>query len=177
MQTFLPYGDFRETVKVLDNKRLNKQKVECLQIIRTNLMGKYIYICRDCGCSVTNLEKNKIISNYCDSCKKIQTFNFYKMVPWINHPAVRMWRDGLGCLVRYSFEILEECKKRGFKDTLESKLKDYLYLTQTSPFAPSWLGNERLHSSHRQALLFKNFNWYSKFGWKEQPKYEYYWPV
>tara|TARA_R100001440_G_scaffold28100_1_gene45650 strand:- start:982 stop:1449 length:468 start_codon:yes stop_codon:yes gene_type:complete len=32
MQTFLPYEDFYESAKVLDNKRLGKQRVECLQI-------------------------------------------------------------------------------------------------------------------------------------------------
>ena len=32
MQTFLPYGDFNETAKCLDNKRLGKQRVEAWQI-------------------------------------------------------------------------------------------------------------------------------------------------
>lgn len=34
MQTFLPYPDFRESAKVLDWKRLGKQRVEALQIYR-----------------------------------------------------------------------------------------------------------------------------------------------
>jgi len=33
MQTFLPYSDFRESLKVLDDKRLGKQRVEAFQII------------------------------------------------------------------------------------------------------------------------------------------------
>lgn len=33
MQTFLPYKDFTETAKVLDSKRLNKQVLECYQIL------------------------------------------------------------------------------------------------------------------------------------------------
>ena len=32
MQTFLPYEDFYKSAEVLDNKRLGKQRVECLQI-------------------------------------------------------------------------------------------------------------------------------------------------
>lgn len=32
MQTFLPYRDFGLTARCLDNKRLGKQRVECLQI-------------------------------------------------------------------------------------------------------------------------------------------------
>ena len=35
MQTFLPYADFKKCADVLDNKRLNKQHVECFQIIKT----------------------------------------------------------------------------------------------------------------------------------------------
>ena len=34
MQTFLPYKDFTETAKVLDSKRLNKQVLECYQILK-----------------------------------------------------------------------------------------------------------------------------------------------
>jgi len=33
MQIFLPYSDFKESLKVLDNKRLGKQRVETYQII------------------------------------------------------------------------------------------------------------------------------------------------
>jgi hypothetical protein len=33
MQTFLPYPDFRESLRSLDNKRLGKQRVEAYQII------------------------------------------------------------------------------------------------------------------------------------------------
>mgnify|MGYP003636941713 FL=1 len=33
MQTFLPYFDMRDSVSCLDNKRLGKQRVECLQIL------------------------------------------------------------------------------------------------------------------------------------------------
>ena len=33
MQTFLPYSDIRQSLKVLDNKRLGKQRVEAFQII------------------------------------------------------------------------------------------------------------------------------------------------
>lgn len=33
MQTFLPYKDFTKTAKALDSKRLNKQILECYQIL------------------------------------------------------------------------------------------------------------------------------------------------
>jgi hypothetical protein len=34
MQTFLPYKDFTKTAKALDSKRLNKQILECYQILK-----------------------------------------------------------------------------------------------------------------------------------------------
>jgi len=34
MQTFLPYSDFHESAKALDSKRLNKQVLECYQILK-----------------------------------------------------------------------------------------------------------------------------------------------
>lgn len=34
MQTFLPYPDFTKSAQCLDNKRLGKQRVECLQILK-----------------------------------------------------------------------------------------------------------------------------------------------
>ena len=37
MQTFLPYSDFTESAKVLDNKRLGKQRVETMQIMNAIL--------------------------------------------------------------------------------------------------------------------------------------------
>ena len=34
MQTFLPYPDFIASARVLDSKRLGKQRVEALQVLR-----------------------------------------------------------------------------------------------------------------------------------------------
>jgi hypothetical protein len=34
VQTFLPYPDFRSTARVLDQRRLGKQRVEALQVLR-----------------------------------------------------------------------------------------------------------------------------------------------
>ena len=40
MQTFLPYSDFLATARVLDYRRLGKQRVEVLQILGALLEGK-----------------------------------------------------------------------------------------------------------------------------------------
>lgn len=40
MQTFLPYPNFFQSVACLDDKRLGKQRVECLQILKALETGK-----------------------------------------------------------------------------------------------------------------------------------------
>ncbi|MFL6108162.1 MAG: pyrimidine dimer DNA glycosylase/endonuclease V [Marmoricola sp.] len=34
MQTFLPYADFEKSARALDTKRLGKQRVETIQVVR-----------------------------------------------------------------------------------------------------------------------------------------------
>lgn len=41
MQTFLPYADFARTARVLDDRRLGKQRVEALQIYRALTRENY----------------------------------------------------------------------------------------------------------------------------------------
>jgi hypothetical protein len=41
MQTFLPYPDFRASAEVLDTKRLGKQRVETLQVMRALTIPGY----------------------------------------------------------------------------------------------------------------------------------------
>jgi hypothetical protein len=48
VQTFLPYQDFAMSAQVLDNKRLGKQRVECLQIINALAGAKSSWINHPC---------------------------------------------------------------------------------------------------------------------------------
>ena len=41
MQTFLPVADFAESARLLDNPRLGKQRVECLQVLRALELPDY----------------------------------------------------------------------------------------------------------------------------------------
>lgn len=41
MQTFLPYEDFFETARSLDYRRLGKQRVETLQVVKALIMPDY----------------------------------------------------------------------------------------------------------------------------------------
>lgn len=97
---------------------------------------------------------------------------------WRNHPAVLMWAGHDIALALYGLEICSEWKARGYVDNLTSFFSNYLIEHKTKPIRyPSWMGDTMFHSGHRQTLLFKDFEWYIQFGWTEEPKYEYYWPV
>ena len=135
MQTFLPYPDYYQSARCLDNKRLGKQRVEALQI-HNIVSGK-----RTTG-------------------------------GWINHPAVKMWEGYQYSLANYHNIMIEEWMRRGFKNTMQ-----FMESSNTGKYVPvpTWLGNDKLHSSHRSNLLRKDYNHYSQYGWDESNDLPYYW--
>ena len=162
MQTFVPLtNSFEDIAKVLDNKRLNKQALEGWQILM-NLLE-------------LDPQGNHRISK-----------------GWSNHPAVRMWRGHEYALYRYIIAMVDEWKRRGFKSTIGDKAKATMLraielgIAEMDATNPDWLSNinqfKQIASSHRLALLSKEYEWYSQFNWREDPgyrpeTYEYIWPV
>lgn len=96
---------------------------------------------------------------------------------WINHPAVKMWRGHETYLMYYQIAVCAEWKKRGYKDTCLDKTFDAYEFVKETPTTPEWLGDEKIHASHRSNLLRKNPDHYSKFNWSEPDNMEYVWPV
>lgn len=94
---------------------------------------------------------------------------------WVNHPAVRMWRGYEPALVRYGTAMIEEWTARGFKNTMNLKLAFPQYAEHDVVYIP-WL-TEDLCASHRANLLRKDPQFYSKFGWNEDPNTPYIWPI
>lgn len=137
MQTFVPVPNFTESAKVLDYRRLGKQRVETMQII------------------------NAIIFN--------------RQHGWRHHPATKMWEQNVNGLSAYGVAICEEWISRGYRDTCLNKIKNLVM--PDSDDLPRWWGDERVHSSHRSNLLRKNPDYYSQFGWIDDPSAEYFWPT
>lgn len=90
---------------------------------------------------------------------------------WSNHPATKMWRNHPNALERYGWFMVQEWISRGYKNTME-----FRYMSEKQNPNPTWLGDERFHSSHRAALLYKAPLWYGTFGWTEEPGLNYVWP-
>lgn len=139
VQTFLPFADFNDSARVLDVRRLGKQRVENLQILSALIFPSY---------------------------------------GWQHHPATNIWRGHGQALLAYHRAICAEWRRRGFRDTCEDKFNDLLRgRTFLSAALPNIIGHEPFHASHRAALLYKDFNYYSRFGWKEKPELNYVWKL
>lgn len=139
MNTFLPYPDFEKSAKVLDYRRLGKQRVEVFQLLNT-LYGQ--------------------------------------SDGWRNHPCTKMWKKNPNALVMYGVAICKEWISRGYQDTLTNKILAY-HNPILSCQLPSWVGDDRVHQSHRVALVFKDRKHYSPL-FPEEAKLlfpiPYYWP-
>lgn len=112
---------------------------------------------------------------------------------WKNHPATLMWKGCENLLLVYGFQMANEWIVRGHQTKLFDEFKEKIILNRCLELRyPVWLGDERLHSSHRKSLLSKNFHWYKHFGWPEtesvlawyeennwegQAPYENFWPT
>jgi hypothetical protein len=88
---------------------------------------------------------------------------------WLNHPCTIMWKDHVTALKLYLNCSIEEWVERGFKNTMSFEL------SEKNPILPKWFGNEKFHSSHRANLLKKDHEFYSKYGWTENPSDPYVW--
>ena len=153
MQTFLPFADFRKSAAALDNARLGKQRVECLQILRALSTGPY----QVRGGSV--FEWKPATKAQFDACWDPR--HLRRRTPWFSHPAAKMWQ-GHGCaLFDYSLTIIAEWKARGFKDTCEQSIRNIYQgacdsLLFQNKDNPAWLGNADFHRAHQSNLIRKN---------------------
>jgi len=92
---------------------------------------------------------------------------------WFNHPAVRMWMGYPDALKLYLNTAIKIWVKRGYKNNMVFQTPDFSHKI----VLPPWFGDERFHRAHRQALLFKNFEYYRHYFPDDTPQIAYYWPV
>ena len=159
MQTFnTSYtGDYAETAKHLDNLRLNKQALEAWQILM----------------SLLEIDPKG---------------NYRQSRGWRNHPAVKQWAGYELSLYGYLNCMVTEHLNRGFKTTIGDKAQRTIQIAYENnllaDYEEPWWRNpvtmKAVATTHRQALLWKNYPHYSQFGWPEdlgyQPEsYEYLW--
>lgn len=149
MQTFLPYPTVSDSALVLDDKRLNQQVNEALQIYKT-LTGR--------SDAWGNHPAVKMWRGYTEAL----TFYHDRMLwEWLSRKDTRLinyFRTQSGQADIYKREFI---------------FGDFVTLKFTWPW---WIGNTKFHSVHRANLLRKFPEHYKQFGWDEEPLNGYLWP-
>jgi len=94
---------------------------------------------------------------------------------WRHHPIVNMWRNHEDWLFEYIRVICNVWIEKGFKDTVKDKLFDqYPQFVKLNPNnKPIWVGNQKIHISHRSNLYRKDPVFYNQF--KKFPSLPYTW--
>ena len=95
-------------------------------------------------------------------------------IAWSRHPAVVMWRGYEKTLCEYGIVICEEWIRRGYKDSLKERFVLFRDEFKDQEVIPFWLGDDRLHASHKSKLMQKNAALYSFAIPKDL---EYFWPL
>lgn len=86
---------------------------------------------------------------------------------WVNHPAVKMWRNYDNGLYAYLEAVKEECVLRGIQtqknwDAIE-ELHHWNWNRGSKVVMPPWWSDERVHESHRNNLYVKDSKYYYDF--------------
>jgi len=89
---------------------------------------------------------------------------------WVNHPATRMWQGYEEALEQYLRFCILEWTNRGFRNNMAVPAPRVV-----TP--PPWLGDDRVHASHRSNLLRKSPLHYGRWLWTDPPDLPYHWPV
>ena len=175
LQTFLPFKSFEGSAKILDIKRLGKQRIECLQILNTLSIGPYYKYSRNL---FSNAKSSSATEEEFKNPEK-RSFGYnYKKTPWYNHPAVQMWKGYETALVEYGFAICREWKQRGYKDSCLEKIDSFDWNKEADTIYPPWLGNETFHLSHKSNLVRKKPEYYRPIFGKDIPDdLPYHWPT
>ena len=148
MQTFLPYADFAESAKVLDLKRLGKQRVEAIQVVRALTRAKYGW--RHHPAVVMWQGYEEALGRY-------------------GLTITDAW-TALGFADTCAATIRADLAEDGFEE-----IRSQAELAEDGALPP-WLGDEAFHRSHRSALVRKNPDFYRELFPDVPDDLEYVWP-
>jgi len=111
--------------------------------------------------------------------QRVETYQLLRCIRlksgWRNHPAAKMWTGYEFELAKYGIVMCALWASKGFKDTcLEKILRESEYWTDTGQ--PYWIGDDRVHLSHKSNLVRKRPDIYQKMWPDVGPEMPYYWP-
>jgi hypothetical protein len=149
MQTFLPYPDFADSARALDSKRLGKQRVEVIQIVRALTRPGYGWASHPAVLMWKGYEE--ALGRYGLVCCEVWT--------------------GLGFGDTCAATITGDLAAAGVP-----QVRDQPELHRVGA-VPPWLGDDAVHLSHRSALVQKDGAFYAERFPDTPADLPYYWPV
>lgn len=149
VQTFLPYPDFEESARVLDPKRLGKQRVECIQVLRGLTVPTYGW------------RHHPAVKMWRGHEEALGRYAF---------TVCEVWTE-LGFGDTCAATIGSELAAHGVR-----AVRTQPELAEAGAL-PSWLGDEDFHRSHRSSLLRKDPEHYGPKFSHVPDDLPYVWPV
>ncbi|MFE9645057.1 MSMEG_6728 family protein [Streptomyces sp. NPDC006365] len=150
MQTFLPYPDFRASSLVLDRRRLGKQRVEALQVLRGLVVPGYGWRRHPAVLMWAGYEE-ALVRYGLEVCK--------------------VWRE---------HGHQDSCAATLIADLLAFRpgapVRHQVQLAAAGELPP-WLGDDAFHRSHRSALVRKDPNTYAPLFPDAPNDLPYIWPT
>lgn len=150
MQTFLPYPGFAESARVLDARRLGKQRVETIQVLRALTVVGYGWRHHPAAAMWAGYEE-ALVCYGLDVC--------------------RVWcESGRAdtCATTLLDDLTHATARRGVRRQEELAAAGEL---------PPWLGDPALHRSHQSALLRKDPEHYGRCFPDVPDDLPYVWPA
>ncbi|WP_210438457.1 MSMEG_6728 family protein [Nocardioides xinjiangensis] len=149
MQTFLPYPDFEASARALDQKRLGKQRVETIQVVRALTVADYGW--RNHPAALMWRGYEEALGRYGFACCEV----------WLE----------LGFGDTCAATIGADLRAAGVTEVrTQAELADAGAL-------PPWLGDPGLHRSHQSALVRKDPEFYRPRFPDVPDDLPYLWPV
>lgn len=149
MQTFLPYPDFAASAAALDPRRLGKQRVEALQMLRALTVPGYGWRHHPAARMWRGYEE------------ALAAYGVAVCREWCQ----RGHADTCDLKIRAEAATLGIDAVRPQPDLARAGA------------LPPWLGDEAFHRSHRSSLVRKDPEWYRPRFDDVPPDLEYVWPV
>jgi hypothetical protein len=149
VQTFLPYADFERSARALDRRRLGKQRVEAIQVVRAVTRPGYGWSNHPAALMWRGFEE--ALGRYGVTCCEV-------------------WTE-LGFADTCAATIVADLRAAGVR-----RLRSQRQLAEAGALPP-WLGDEDFHRSHRSALLRKDPEQYGRLFGDVPPDLPYVWPV
>ena len=148
MQTFLPYADFEASARVLDAKRLGKQRVECLQVLRGLTVPTYGW------------RHHPAVKMWRGHLEALGRYSLTCCEVWVE--------GGFGdtCAATIGTELAANGVPRVRR---QEELA-------AAGLLPPWLGDEAFHLSHRSALVRKDPDFYRPLFPDVPDDLPYVWP-